>query len=361
MRQRFLRLASFAVLGLYFIAPTAAQSEDLTYTVSGIHVDVSAASATAALSIAIENGRTKAWDILYRRIAQQSDWGKQPKLQGADLDHLFRGYSARNEKRSTTRYVADVTYIFSPATVNRVMAKVSSTYAATALARRILVVPLSPGFDPDGSWTETFASPRFGGSAVPFSVPGSADKETLSKIKFDTAGWADVQKAASRIRATEAVLVLASVSGKTMDLQLKRVGAFEQPSVTTAEVPLQRNPTETYPAAADASLKAIEDMFKAKAAIGVGAKNRLVADLHITSLEQWATLQNAMTSVANVSGVQVDAMDIGLVRVTVSFMGTSDQLRDSWAPVGVSLSKDGDNWEIASAPPVKPSTVSSTP
>ncbi len=362
MRQRSFRLASFAVLGLLLFVPMAAQAQDVTYTVSGIHVDSTAASATAAQTIAIEGGRGKAWDTLYRRLAQQSDWGKQPKLQGPDLEHLFRGYTAHNEKRSTTRYVADITYIFSPVAVGRVMAKVSSAYAMTSSARRILIIPLSPGFDPDGSWAETFASPRFQGSAVPFTVPGTADKETLNKLKFDTAGWPDVQKAASRIRAAEAVFVLATVNGKVLDLQLKRVGAFEQPTLATAQVPLQRNATETYPAAADASVKAIEDMFKAKAAIAAGIKNRLTADMHINSLEQWAAMQNAMTSVTNVTGVQVMAMDIGLVRVAISFMGTTDQLRDALAPAGVALTKDGDSWALASAPPPpKPSTASNTP
>jgi hypothetical protein len=102
-------------------------------------------------------------------------------------------------------------------------------------------------------------------------------------------------------------------------------------------------------------------MYQQKPAVDFGAKASLTADVHVDSLSQWVTLQNAMTSIANVTGVQVQAMDIGLVRITLLYQGTTDQLRDSLAPVGVALTKADDNWSIAYATPVKPATASATP
>ena len=52
--------------------------------------------------------------MLYKRLARQSDWSKQPRLDGAGLKRIARGFSVTHEKRSTTRYVADVTYVFTP-------------------------------------------------------------------------------------------------------------------------------------------------------------------------------------------------------------------------------------------------------
>ena len=59
--------------------PAAAQDNSL-YTVSAVHVDATGASSTEALNAAIAQGRGKAFQILYRRLTRQLDWGRQPAL-----------------------------------------------------------------------------------------------------------------------------------------------------------------------------------------------------------------------------------------------------------------------------------------
>ena len=98
---------------------------------------------------ALEQGRPKAWQILYRRLTRQQDWARQPDLDAAALVRISRGYTVANERRSTTRYVADVTYIFNPEAVARLLQGAGIAYTQGA-ARRILMVPMSPGF-PAGS------------------------------------------------------------------------------------------------------------------------------------------------------------------------------------------------------------------
>src|ERR1700759_3192277 len=100
-----------------FAMPPAA---DL-YTVSGVHVDASAASSAEALNVAIAQGRPRAWQILYRRLTRQQDWTRQPALDAPGLVRISRGYTPANERRSTTRYVADITYMFNPEAVARTL------------------------------------------------------------------------------------------------------------------------------------------------------------------------------------------------------------------------------------------------
>ncbi len=49
-----------------------------------------------------------------------------------------------HERRSTTRYVADITYMFNPDAVARLLRAASIAYSQ-APAHRILVIPMSPG------------------------------------------------------------------------------------------------------------------------------------------------------------------------------------------------------------------------
>ncbi|HXC54402.1 MAG TPA: hypothetical protein VNU97_03840 [Rhizomicrobium sp.] len=371
MSQAFSRLAPVLALAFGFLLPAAAGAApaDLTYSVSGIHVDATAASASAAQAIAIDQGRPRAWDILYKRLAKQSDWGKQPKLDAAGLKRIARGFTVVNEKRSTTRYVADVTYVFSPESVARVMSGISTAYRLSN-ARRILLIPMSPNFDPKSGWVSAFSSPRFGASAVPFAVPtGEApDVVALERLQFDATTWADVQLVAARIHASEAVLALAipltsggtsltdKMTGK-VQIWLKRVGIAESPMKTSVDVPLVKNVVQTYPLAADAAVHAVEVMFQQKPPIDFGPRGSLTADVHVDSLQQWAAMQNSMAALVNVLGVQVVAMDIGQIRIQVSYQGSTDALQAALAPAGVALTRSGDSWSMAYATPVRPTAT----
>lgn len=362
MREIFSRLAPLLALAFATLLSAGAHAADPTFTVSGIHVDASAASAAAAQAIAIDQGRPKAWDILYKRVAKQADWAKEPKLDTTALRGLARGYTVANERRSTTRYVADVTYIFSPVAVARVLQSVAPGYAVTQ-AKRILVIPMAPTFSRDSNWASAFLSPRFAGSLVPFIVPsgGSAEVTALGRLQFDAASWADVELVASRVRATEAVLALAVPIPGKVQIWLKRIGIAETPTKVSFDVPLvQNNLTQTYPAAADAAVHGIEDMWRQKAPVDLSIKSTLVADIRLSSPAQWSIIQTAMGMVASVREVDIVAMDIGMMRVSVSYLGTADQLHDALAPVGIMLTKDEAGWTIAYAPPSKP-TASAAP
>lgn len=372
MSRLFSRLAPLVALAFALLLPAAATAApDLTYSVSGIHVDATAASASAAEAIAIDQGRPRAWAILFQRIAKPGDKGKMPRLDAAGVRKLMRGYTVTREKRSTTRYVADVTYNFSPEAVARLLSGISTGYRIAGM-QRILLIPMAPNFDTKSGWSSAFTSPRFGASAVPFAVPtGTAsDVVALGSLKFDSATWNDVQLVAARIRASEAVLVLAvpltkggtsatdTMTGK-VQIWVKRIGAAETPMKTSVEVPLIKNVVQTYPLAADAAVRAIEELFRQRGPVGFGGSGSLSADVQIDSLQQWGAIQNAMALIPNVTSVNVTAMDIGLVRVTVAYRGTADQLVSALAPVGVVLTKNVDNWNIVYQAPAKPAAAAS--
>ncbi len=335
---------------------TLPASADNTFEVPNVHVDASGASVADARRAAIASGRPLAWSILFRRLTRQQDWGRQPNLDDASLQKLIIGYSPINERRSTTRYVADVTYTFNPEAVARVLQAAGIPYTAVA-AKRILLIPMAPGFARNSIWSQAFASPRFALSAVPFALPAgdAQDMAALGGLTFDSAVWEHVAPVAARIHATEAVLVLATVAGNKMNIAIKRLGQGELPAKTSFDVPLLQGANSTYPSAADAAVRAIDDMWKNQKALDFSQKGKLVADLRVDSLAQYAALENALTGVPNVAAVSVTAMDIGQARVQITYMGTIDQLRAAMAQAGLVLSGRAGAWQIAQgAAPAQP-------
>lgn len=338
-------LLLFAV-ALLCAAPAAAQDNSL-YTVPNVHVDATGTSSTEALNAAIAQGRGKAFQIVYRRLTRQADWARQPALDVAGLLRISRGYNIANERRSTTRYVADVTYMFNPEAVSRLL-RSSQIAFSQAQARRILVIPMSPGVS-HGPWSQALMAPAFRDSQVPFTVLGAEDDAALAGLNFDTAGWNDVSSVAAKNRVSEVGLVQAVYANGKMTVNIRRLGASEQPTKTSVEVPMLQTVGTTYPAAAQAAVRAIEEMWKTRSVIDFSQRGKLTADVRISSLAQWGEIQSALGQVGNVTGVTVTAMSMSYARISLGYQGGIDQLREAVGGAGLALNNRGGQWTLARA------------
>jgi hypothetical protein len=339
MLSRFLKFLPALALALAFA--TSAHADNL-YTVSGIHVDASGASSAEALNVAIAQGRPKAWQILYRRLTRQQDWARQPALDAPGLVRLSRGYTPANERRSTTRYVADITYMFNPDAVARTLRDANIAFTQTVV-RRILLVPMSPGYT-NGPWTQAFAGTHE--SLVPFSLPAVADAPDLAQLNFDNAGWNDVAALATRFKATEAALVQAVYANGKVTVNIRRLGQGETPSKTSVDVPLLQTVSTTYPVAAQAAIAAMDDLWKSRSAVNPNARGNITADVAVNSLNQWGAIQTALSGMDNVTNVQVVAMNLGYARLAIAYQGSADQLREAMNEQGMALASRGGQWTI---------------
>jgi hypothetical protein len=341
------RTIVFFAAALLFAAPAAAQDNSL-YTVSGIHVDATGASSTEALNAAINQGRARAFQTLYRRLTRQVDWPRQPALDAAGLVRIGRGYNIANERRSTTRYVADITYMFNPEAVARTLRAAQIAFSQTQ-AKRILVIPMSPGVG-HGPWAQALMAPAFRESAVPFTLLGAEDDAALAALNIDAATWSEVSAVAVKNHVTEVGLVQAVSANGKMTVNIRRLGLGEQPAKVSVDVPMLQTAGATYPAAAQAAVRAIEDMWKTRSAIDFSQRGRITADVRIDSLAQWGEIQSALGSVSNVTGVTVTAMDMNYARINLGYMGGIDQVREALAGAGLSLTNRGGQWTLARNP-----------
>lgn len=340
--MRLLKYLALAGLVAALAAPARAASP---YTVADVHVDASAASSTEALNIAVAQGRPKAWTILYRRLTRQQDWPRQPGLDPQTLLRISRGYTIANERRSTTRYVADVTYIFNPRAVSRILQQAGIAFTQGE-AKRILVVPMSPGFQ-GGAWADALSQIAPHEAVVPFAVANGSDA-SLKGINFDTASWGDVSVAAHRVGASEAALLQANYADSKVTVNIRRLGIGEAPATSSVDVPLQQTVAATYPAAAQAAVNALEDLWKSRTAVDLSQHGRLLVNVRMSSLAQWGAIQTALSGIDTVTGYTVTAMDIGYAQLAITYQGSPDQLRDSLGAAGLSLAPArGGAWTLA--------------
>src|SRR5262249_48305789 len=186
----------------------------------------------------------------------------------------------------------------------------------------------------------------------PFVLPGG-DAGALGHLNFETANWLEVADVALHAHATEAVFVLLQAEPRMHKLAItvKRVGVGETPMQSTAEIPYVQTALSTYPAAADQAMSLIAELWKQRAAVDFSQRGTITVDVRVSSLSQWASVQAALASVPNVTGYRVVAMDIGEARMTLSYLGSIEQLHEALNQASLQLSNSspgtsGGEWTL---------------
>jgi hypothetical protein len=347
-----MRAFLFALFACVLSLPLAAHAADSVFTVRDVPVDASAAAAVEAQTIAINNGQSKAWDMLYRRLTRQEDWARKPQLDHRGLQHLIRTYSVSDERRSTTRYVAKVTYVFSQAAVARLLRGNGIPYVDNK-ARRILVVPMAPRYQPNAVWTQVWRDPRFANGIVPLVAPTSdpADEAALSTVTMENASLADLAPVMARSHASDAVLVqLASGASGQAQVFLRRLGPGDSlPSPVTVPMPAGSHGA-ALAAVADATAAAIANGWKDVAAVDYSQRSTITADTTFSSVADWARFLKKLTGNSRVVGVDTLGFAANAARLNIAFVGTVDQLRSALADAGLDMRQRGDGWLIAPNP-----------
>ena len=163
-------------------APQATVEAIDQFSIIGIKVDATAPSPRAARELAMTQGRPLAWSKLFRRFTGEPAWGTEPQLAERELLGLILSSDAGNERRNTTRYLADVTFHFNPAAVRQ-------------LLRRSNIVFTEAVMNAEGEWEQSIDRP-----IAPIDEPGTHLAVTA---RFDTGeDWAILQ---ARLGAAKAV------------------------------------------------------------------------------------------------------------------------------------------------------------
>jgi hypothetical protein len=330
-------------------APAAAAAVPLDlFTVTGIKVDATAESASIARDLAMAQGRPQAWTELFHRLAAPAAWPRQPDLQGNALLRLIRGYEVVNERRSTTRYLADVTVHFNPAAVRRALRQANIPFTE-ARAHPALVIPLlagTPGFDPMSPWAKAWSAPALQSGLVPTILPTDGSDIPADLAQAD---WAALEGLAKRYDAGQIVVATASADAKTV--QVVQISPTGRAAYSFAYA----NTTFDNDAAAVADR--LNDAWKTRSAVDFALRGHLTADVQFDSLADWAKIRSSLGAVKAVAGLDVVGLALHEAQVDLTYFGRPEQLRDAIAQQNLALAGTGGNYTLQ----IGASTAANTP
>jgi hypothetical protein len=329
----------------------AAQAGDL-FTVNSVKIDATAESATIARDLAMAQGRPQAWTKVYRRLTATSVWPKQPQLMDAEVQRLVRSFEVVGERRSTTRYLAEVTYHFNPVAVRQLLRQSGLAFTETR-SRPALVIPIVADgrFDAMSPWAKVWSEPSYRQGLVPMILPegDAADLAFLSRTDLAQLDWAGFAPLVRRYNASEVVIATASQDGKTVQaVQITAAGrsassfAYAQPNL---------------PGIADALTDKVADAWKSRSSVDYGTKARLTADVQFESLEQWAKIRAQLAAIRAISDVDVVGLARNEAEIDLAYFGRFEQLRDTMAQQNLDLSNGPAGYTIQ----IRGSTADSSP
>jgi uncharacterized protein DUF2066 len=350
-----------AALSLMLLAAAPLRAaEDDPYSVT-VSIDATSDTIGKARDQARNDGQRRAFATLVERLSGGNPSTKLAKLDDNTLADLVGSFEVANERMSAVRYIADVTYHFRPAEVQRVLQKAGialGSPGASPLAapggsfdsgiKSLVVIPVyqtgatSVLWDDPNPWRDAWAQQPLGtGSGVPhFAVPlgDAGDLAAIDAAKARAGDSAALAAIARRNGGDQAIVALATLRGPvgnptSLDIAVRRYRAGQPVDVhadTVAANPGER-PEQLLRRAAAQIASAIESGWKKGPLPGYDQQGRLTAVLPITGLDDWVRVRERLAALPAIRNINLVTLSLQEATIELDYLGSIDQLKASLA------------------------------
>jgi len=353
--------AALAVIFAAVTAPVIAQAQaPATFTVRNVNVDQTAETAAQAREAARSQGQQLAFHRLLERLVPRDYRHQLPTLSPSEISDLVVNFEVQTERASAVRYIATLTYRFSPDGIRAVLRRAEVPFAET-IARPLVVIPLfreggAPVlWDQSNAWLDAWRGLTLSDGLQPLVVP-LGDLSDMGMIDADRAAANDIGRfeamakryGAGGVLVTEATMVQ-TASGPMLQVAATRfdagvpghtlVGSYA-PDVSESEKSL-------FARAAGQTALAVEERWKSDIALRSGQEASLVANVSYKDLAEWVDVRQRLADTAVVRKTEIVSLSRGGARIELRYVGSPSALRLALAQKDLVLAQDGDVWALS--------------
>lgn len=336
-------IASTALMGLATSA--LAQSP---FSIDRVAIDASADTAFEAQRAALEDGQTRAAQILINRLTLPED-RMEADLQPLTPDvaaSLIAGLQISDEQRSSTRYRGVLNLDFDPRSVRAYLGGLSVPFVefqASPIAVVAVTETDSGGRVLGGSWQEAWATGGFENALTPVLAvrPDQVSVEavlSLNELALQTL-MADM--------GVETLMIAVARQGGSQTraggvlISVDEEGALTRAPVTAVAV------QGGYAVAAARLVEQRQDQWKRENVV----RNLEVAELEVSilfdSLGEWHELQRAVTGASLIQNARLDALSRTGAAMTLTHRGAREQVMAELSARGAMLRDEDDlGWTV---------------
>ncbi len=360
-------LLNFVVATMIIFAPALsphadAQTQELkAYTIANYPVEAQAKNAVTAKKNAIKDGQQAAFRSLLKRIVPVSVYSQLDRVKTANAGDYLDGISVRSEQNSSTRYIANLDFIFSSQATRQLLRKEGVPFIDEP-APITTVVPVfqksgnKPPVTGLGDWGEAWRGLDLQNTITPVritSLKPTIHGDTLKQL-FD-GDTTPLRNMSSEYGTGPIVFAFAVPDLKKRKLNIMLVGRDG-----TGNIALKRS----YPLAPNdlayaleyasvISLGILEGRWKATRVNSRGGINALsspavplILRVLFNNPGQWYKLQDRLRAMQGVGDLQVAAVSARSADVALTYPGGGPQLADALARQGLSLRDSGGVWVL---------------
>jgi hypothetical protein len=349
-------------------AAAPAATPDDPYSVSGVEVDVTAASAAEARDKAILEAQRKAFGVLFKRLSPDGGSRIAPAVRDADLQRMIQGFEIERERGSAVRYVGTLAFKFRPRAVRTYLSSIgvqaiepaaprsrpgealapSSAAAAAAPAgvRPTLVLPVtgnaSSGYqlwEERTVWRTAWEDFAAAAGAARVVVPAGelADIADIGAAEAVNGNPAALARIAAHYQAGDVVVAVLNPPRLdqptlTNEVVLNRFGASGQPEGAGETLTVAGTANEAPAGTLARTVSTVVDRLaslprSAPAPTAASGDGQLQANVQISGLQDWQEVRRRLTSNPMVASVELLSLARTQVQVLIRYRGEPDALR----------------------------------
>lgn len=328
MGFRVFAFAAALAAPLIFAAPAHAVGS--LFVVRGVQVEATGESGPKACEAAYSQGHTGAWTRLIQRIVPKSDWGRAPQPTEEELDAFVSGYEVSGERRSTSKCIASMTYLFKADLVKKYLREKGVAYADRR-GPATLALPLYDTADgtrlwgDDNLWLNAFRAVKLENELIPVEAPfgDDGDKAAIPPSSPMGSDWLTYKTIADKYGVKAVLVARARYSNGQVDVTAKLVSeSGTQDFTATGRADDERG------ALADAVRQlgaAMNESWKEAAAIDNSISASVAVWAPYTSLGQRRTIEERLRKIQNILEVSVTRVTVTGMAVSLRYRGRKDQ------------------------------------
>jgi len=334
MLRRILTVLSFILASI-----TSAFAGD-PFLVSGIQVDATGGNAIEAQNMALSEGQVRAGQILLSRVTlpEQRTQLSLETIAPELILPMIRSLEISNEKRSTQRYLGEISVGFSPQEVQKYLTSKGLTMMSSQSEERLILPVLSgTGLWDENDWHQVWSAGAFANALTPVEAIGlTQGNDNLISAAQASSGNIDALKRVGDYFGVRRLLVATAEPG--FGNVNVRVSDIEVDSGLRRDLGIVSG--EDYGQAAWAVVSRLEDDWKASSAtLAASAVTTSVSVLY-NSHDDWIWLQNAINTSAQIQGARLDALSKDGALMSLTYGGDIERLRNELSYKGVELRND---------------------
>lgn len=357
-----MRLLSFLVLGLFFLAPQAFAQEDMpVYRVADVIVDVTSGNAALARETAIVQAQRQAFLQLMERLGASAP----VNTGGGDIAAFVQSFEIQKEHAAGLRYLGTFTVQFKPDLVRNYLTQKGITFVE-ARPEPVVVLPILRSKGKDILWEDVtpwhtaWSEKAKNAGLVPLIMP-QADLDDIAKIGAVEAlngTGSNLQTIMQKYQASGVIVALLQADldlpeGKSEavidiyrydnDAKAMEPIHIKLPSITSAKAVPDALTKGVALAAAH-----VERGWRQSNKAPTGPSAFLAVDAEVPTLAAWAQMRNRLKNISAVAGSHVVTMTRGLVHAEIEYRGDLGALQTALTEQDLILTQKQDgSWTLS--------------